>query len=233
MGEVRETIYIAISAIIASIILGLISTMMYIKSNIAEVRNNEIAGKSNVTQFRMYNKYNSKELCGDEVIECIRLYYDKGIDIIVNTRTNIKSGDTIDSSDIIIDGDGRVWDKRIFNTENAVRYPDLIRVGTTIPSTESNILQNWFPTEKKYAAYLIYNSAKPSDVLNKLYATGGSYTDEAGNIVNWSGYLNRRLTEADKDKIETMNTVYEDYRKSTYVSFSEVTAIIFFDISSL
>lgn len=140
-SEIREMVYIAISALVLSIVLGFISIMGMVQGDIARTRNDEIAGNKNMMQYKEYNKYNQNELCGEEVVECIRLNYDQGITIYV-------ASSAIPSAPAGL------------NEFNMTTY--MVPANKQFFSVEEGgDLLSWFNNSKRYRAYLVYNSEKP------------------------------------------------------------------------
>lgn len=179
--EVKKVIYIAVGAMLLAIVLGFVSVLIDIRSDIAEIRNNEIAANKSLEQYRKFNKYDSKTLIGDEVIECIRMYYDKDVTIIVNTRKNRINNRVIDASSVEVENGVVVNDPRQFNTTQYVlsRKPgyvpyDYFRVSTKVGEDGDEILQNYFPTDKNYQAYLVYDSVDVSNTLDTILSRYGT-----------------------------------------------------------
>ena len=179
--EVKKVIYIAVGAMLLAIVLGFVSVLIDIRSDIAEIRNNEIAANKSLEQYRKCNKDDSKTLIGDEVIECIRMYYDKDVTIIVNTRKNRINNRVIDASSVEVENGVVVNDPRQFNTTQYVlsRKPgyvpyDYFRVSTKVGEDGDEILQNYFPTDKNYQAYLVYDSVDVSNTLDTILSRYGT-----------------------------------------------------------
>ena len=89
LQEVKETVYIAISAMILALVLSMVAILLEIRSDLADARNGEILAANSNLEYRQFNKYDNNTIYGDEVIELILLYYDTGIDIYVDTQTSI------------------------------------------------------------------------------------------------------------------------------------------------
>lgn len=179
--EVKKVIYIAVGAMLLAIVLGFVSVLLDIRSDIAEIRNNEIAANKSLEQYRKFNKYDSKTLIGDEVIECIRMYYDKDVTIIVNTRKNRINNRVIDASSVEVENGVVVNDPRQFNTTQYVLSRksgyvpyDYFRVSTKVGEDGDEILQNYFPTDKNYQAYLVYDSVDVSNTLDTILSRYGT-----------------------------------------------------------
>ncbi len=145
--EIKEVVYIAISAIILSVVLGFVSIMGTVQKDISATRNGELTGNKTMMQSSKYDKYNSREIVGEEVIECIRAYYDTGITIYVKAP-----GVALDTYNL--DTFGVAANKQYFSAD------------------EGSAMLNWFPNSKKYRAYLVYNDEKPSVKYARILASG-------------------------------------------------------------
>lgn len=144
-SEIKETVYIAISAIVLSVVLGFVSIVNSVQRDIADVRNGQIISKNNVVQYKEYNKYDKKELIGEEVIECIRMFYDSGVTVYIESNIPLKK----------------------YNMETYMRPENRQYFSVK----EGGALLNWFNSTKRYRGYLVYNSedieAKSNRMLNK------------------------------------------------------------------
>lgn len=181
--EVKKVVYIAIGAMLLAIVLGFVSVLLSIRTDIAEIRNSEIAANKQLEQYRKFNKYDSKTLIGDEVIECIRMYYDKDVSIIVNTRKNKINNRVVDASSVKVENGVVTDDPRQFNTTQYVlslgkKYTPYNYFAVAVQAGESNaeILQNYFPTDKNYQAYLVYDSVDVSTALDNILTKYASAT---------------------------------------------------------
>jgi hypothetical protein len=81
--EIKQTIMIAVSAILLSSLLGFVSFLMMVRSDFASVRNAEVSAVQTMGDFREFNKYNGATLYGEDVVAGIRDYYNSSIKIRV------------------------------------------------------------------------------------------------------------------------------------------------------
>jgi hypothetical protein len=144
-SEIKEVVFISISAIILSIVLGFVSVMGIVQRDIAQTRNDEVAGNQSMIQLKEYNKYDKNEICGEEVVECIRLYYDKGITIYVASNAITH---------------------HVFNLQDYMTVANQQYYSVK----EDGVLLAWFNSSKKYKAYLVYNSEPPLNMYNRMIA---------------------------------------------------------------
>ena len=144
-SEIKEIVYISVSVLVLSIILTFISLMGTIQNNIARTRNDEIAGNKNMVQQEKYSEYNMTELVGEQVIECIEMYYDQNITIFV------------ESTPVPIN---------TFNLDAYTTSPINFSVAAS-----DNTLATWFTNTGRYRAYLVYNSASPQAIYNTIMAS--------------------------------------------------------------
>lgn len=80
-SEVKETIYIAISLILAAAILGLGAFVLSIRSDMASTKNMEVATQQGLEGYYKFNKYHGQILYGEDVMACIREF--AGTDVVV------------------------------------------------------------------------------------------------------------------------------------------------------
>lgn len=83
-SEVKETIYIAISLILAAAILGLGAFVLNIRSDMAATKNQEVATQQSIEDYYKFNKYHGQILYGEDVMACIREF--AGTDIVVYVK---------------------------------------------------------------------------------------------------------------------------------------------------
>jgi len=83
-SEIKETIYIAIGCMLAAAVLGLIAFAMNIRSDLAVVNNNELASQRNMSAYTTLNRYNNETIYTDDVIVCIREFFDSDIEVYVD-----------------------------------------------------------------------------------------------------------------------------------------------------
>ena len=86
-SEIRDTIMIAISAILLSALLGFISFLFSVRNDFAEVRNNEVRATEAMANYREFNKYNNTTLYGEDIVVAVRDYYEDTITIRVNNKS--------------------------------------------------------------------------------------------------------------------------------------------------
>lgn len=163
-SEIKEVVYIAVTAIVLSIVLGLVSVVMNITRDMSDIRNNEVQGNINVMEYRQFNKYDHNTLNGDEVIECITNFYDTGIEILVKTDVY-----NLGSYDYIEEYGGEEYADAINTSSDFLRYriSDLT-TGKTAKYDIDTLMGN-FTTDRDYRAYLIYNSLKPGVKFNDIH----------------------------------------------------------------
>lgn len=86
-NEIRDTITIAISLVVLSIVLTFVAVIMGIKSDLASSRNSSIESAKHIDEYREFNKYNNTMVYGEDVVCAIRDFYDRGIRIMVTDGT--------------------------------------------------------------------------------------------------------------------------------------------------
>lgn len=191
-NEVRDVTYLAVGLILAAIILGFISYGMGLQSRIATARNAEIRSHESIEQYREYNAYDGKTLIGDEVIELIRAKYDSDINIFVDYRANISTGDVVDGDDTC-PYCSATGNHRMYNLDNYTDHADApsdynyFTLAQNAISAERNDLRNWYPSTSNYRAYLVYNSVdietEYNNIMSNYYSVKNSYPDtELGQL---------------------------------------------------
>ena len=216
--EVKEVVYIAISTIVLSIVLGLMSFMMTVSGDMAEAKNSNTVAAQQVKQYNTYNRYDGEKVIGDEVIECIKLYYDRGIDIFVDTRTNIVNNKVVDGAHNVSCSycDKLISDHRVFNLRQQLAHNGTsedyfsFNLSTFGSDGNDNDLRNWFPTSSSYRAYLVYNSENVEIAYERAI---DAYNSSAGANLD--------------DKLASVDGVM-----TNKVANAEVTGIVFINYSS-
>ena len=213
--EVKEVVYISISCIVLSIVLGLISFMMTVEASLAEAKNGNVISIKQVQQYNSYNKYDGTKVIGDEVIECIRMYYDRGLDIFVDSRTNIVTNSVVDglNNNYCTYCDNLVKDHRIFNLKQQISHEGTsfdyfkFNLSTLRADGNNNDLRNWFPTSANYRAYLVFNSESVIDAYNRaMDAYNSSYgTDLESKLMHVDSEMRNKIANAEVTGIIFIN----------------------------
>lgn len=181
-NEAREITYLSVGLIIIALVLAFIAFALTLKGNLAQARNKEIRNTENIEEYREYNAYDDKTLTGDDVIELIRYKYNSGIDIFVDYRHNISTGETI-STDVTCSYCGLNDNHRIYNLDSYMSHmeaPDednYFLLAQTAMAAELNDMRNWYPSDSRYRAYLVYNATDVENyymrLIDSYYLNGG------------------------------------------------------------
>jgi hypothetical protein len=83
-SEIKETVYIAISCILAAAVLTLVAFVMDIRSDLAEVHNTELSSQRSMTAYQEFNKYQDNVLYGEDIMGLIREYAGTDIHIYID-----------------------------------------------------------------------------------------------------------------------------------------------------
>lgn len=89
-SEIRETVLIAVGAVLLASLLGFIMFLFGIRGDLSEVRNNQVYASNELEHLYKYNIFEEGELYGVDVISTIRDFYDSGTIIRVNDSTGGK-----------------------------------------------------------------------------------------------------------------------------------------------
>ena len=84
-SEIKETVYIAISCILAAAVLTLVAFVMDIRSDLSEVHNTELSSQRSMMAYQEFNKYQNNVLYGEDIMQLIREYAGSGIAIYFDT----------------------------------------------------------------------------------------------------------------------------------------------------
>lgn len=186
-NETREVTYISIALILLALVLGFVVYGLGLIRSVSSNRNDEIIANDKLEQYREYNAYDGKTIYGDDVIELIRLKYDSGLAIFVDTRTNSKTSKVIGTSNRTCSYcNGENEDHRTFSYNMYLIHsklsPELnyFRLETNAIDADSEDMRNWFPTDVKYRAYLVYDNQPPVEYYNSLIS---NY-----NVQRYAGY---------------------------------------------
>jgi len=142
-SEIKEVVYIAVSLIILSIVLGFVAILSNVQGDIAQIRNNEVIGNQNLIQAREFNKYDRGFIIGPEVVEVILKLKESDISVQVYTDLN---------------------NFRIFNLS---QY--LIPANEVFYSIEpGSFLLTTFNSNTRFRTYLIYNNQNITEKFTSM-----------------------------------------------------------------
>lgn len=160
-SEIRETLNIAVSAMILAVLLSFIVYMITLSRGISTAYNNEVYVAESLSSYHEFSHFDgNNKLSGLDVISAIRDYADSSVEILVRNR----------------DGD------RVYNKTSAVLDKDSISIKTLeclyyTPSTEYSSCKRG-SMDYEYRAVLVYGheNIQEIDVNNyvkpSLYDTG-------------------------------------------------------------
>ena len=195
-NETREVVYLALSLMILAVVLSFIVYGLGIVRQVSNVRNDEVQANEKIEEYREFNAYNAQTLIGDDVIELIRLKYDTGITIFVDSRSNgLVTPSKINSAVTCTYCESSGYDHRFFNLDmyNLHKSHDEQNYfKVDILHTNNNDIRNWFPTTERYRAYLAYDNEDMVVRYNKIKST---FATKSSGITDPSAKL-RALDEA-------------------------------------
>lgn len=175
-NETREVTYLGVSLMIIAMVIGFIVYGISLTNKMAQARNTEIVANDKIEEYREFNAYDGHTLIGDDVIELIRQKYNSGITIFVDYRQNDSIGEVVDFAEnkTCAYCNGKDGDHRLYNTDmyllhkKAPSENNYFQLAVNAVSAERNDLRNWFPSQSKYRAYLVYNSDSAVKFYEKL-----------------------------------------------------------------
>lgn len=123
--EVKETIYIAIGAIVAAAVLALLAFVLQLRGDYAATYNEQKATQLETEMYMKYNAYQDKIIYGDELIALIREFWDTDTHICIDEIVFKNSeGNTISNTYkgflVNVTGVGDITDKVTVGSETWV-----------------------------------------------------------------------------------------------------------------
>lgn len=156
-SEIKETIYIAISCILAAAVLTLVAFVMDIRSDLADVHNTELSSQRSMTAYKEFNKYQDNVLYGEDIMGLIREYAGSDVAIYVD-KLYLDGGS---SSELYIDKKKYKEDERIASIEE-------LEYGT------NGLLNGGIKRDHTYWVYLVFDEYDKNSVKNAKYKDNGS-----------------------------------------------------------
>ena len=187
-SEIKETIYVAISLMLAAAVLGLVAFVLDVRSDFATTQNEQIAARTEMTAFAEYDKFQDNILYGEDVMALIREY--AGTDIAVYIDNLVcKDGDM-----------GAIY----LNKEEYIRNPEKYSIHTLEFGKNDagvNILKGGVSREATYYAYLVFGKYTDNEIKNAGFTEQG-YSDSDGNptYVNYSDVTGVVVKLLEKDR---------------------------------
>lgn len=188
-SEIKETIYIAISLILAAAILGLGAFVLGIRSDMAATRNQEVATQQSLEDYYKFNKYHGQILYGEDVMACIREF--AGTDIAVYVKNLYgKSGNS-----------AYYLNKKNYLANSNIASIDFLEHGKNSPTTVNGTTYTCTKGVKRdvtYYAYVVFSEYVDSNIKNAKYSdltSGISYSDVTAIKIIF--LKNGRLDESD------------------------------------
>lgn len=219
--EIKTAIIMAVSLILIGSVLAFATLMKNVSDQMADIRTTEIESDTIVKQRARFEEYDSKLLNGFEVTGCIRSNYGTGIPVVVDYRINgTNAASEVGKAVTVKDGiELRVFDVGYNNPKSDDLYFPVDYSGPAIGAAEDapgGVMNDWFPGDKQYAAFLLYNA---EDFEIKIYKLGNKYGTGSSTDDNETKF--NRLTEAYEElKVEAGITSMQ----------SEVTGILIIDL---
>ena len=136
-SEIKETIYIAVSAVLLAGLLTFVSYTMTLRSDIANFRNTEVYTYNSMNSVREFFKYNGQVLYGEDVVAAVRDYMNTPIRVGVKNQAG-----------------------------QLIYYMDLYKAKTTEGKDQLTLehLHCMFPPSHKYTAVLVYGDVPLEDI---------------------------------------------------------------------
>ena len=187
-SEIKETIYIAISCILAAAVLTLVAFVMDIRSDLAEVHNTELSSQRSMTAYQEFNKYQDNVLYGEDIMGLIREYAGSDVAIYVD--------------ELYLDGGTKSeWylDEAVYKTNKKIASIEELEYGT------NNLLPGGIKRDHTYWVYLVFDAYDEQSVKNAKYKDNG--TGEKHNFFEVSAIKVLDLGEGRKAYKEVETTI--------------------------
>lgn len=159
-SEIKETVYIAISCIVAALVLGLVAFVLDLRSDMAVAQNDQLIAKASMEAYKTYNKYQNATLYGEDIIGLIREF--EGTDIVVYIEDLTEKNGTEDTYYI----------DREFRQEN----PDFVSIKglefgrTEVKSPTGSILDSGIERDVTYESFLIFGTYSEDEIIDAANA---------------------------------------------------------------
>lgn len=177
--ETRNTVYLAISLIIAAITLYSIAYVIHVRSDFANTKYEAIYAQNRAEANRRFSSYNDSELSGAEVVALIRNYYTDGsIDLYIDKD---KFGNSF-----LLDGTTRNLDYKtsVANRNKVCVSFTSTNLDVTNALSKSNgyilaekVIAAIIKNTDRYKTYLVYDGASVKNIANtRVYGNNSLVT---------------------------------------------------------
>ena len=187
-SEIKETVYIAISCILAAAVLTLVAFVMDIRSDLAEVHNTELSSQRSISAYQEFNKYQDNVLYGEDIMQLIREYAGSEVTIYVD-KLYLDGGS---SPELYLDVAKYKQNKKIASIEE-------LEYGT------NSLLPGGIKRDHTYWVYLVFDEYDEQSVKNAKYKDNG--TGEKHNFFEVSAIKVLDLGEGRKAYKEVETTI--------------------------
>ena len=187
-SEIKETIYIAISCVLAAAVLTLVAFVMDIRSDLAEVHNTELSSQRSMTAYQEYNKYQDNVLYGEDIMQLIREYAGSDVTIYVD-KLYLDGGS---SPELYLDVAKYKQNKKIASIEE-------LEYGT------NSLLPGGIKRDHTYWVYLVFDEYDKDGVKSAKYKNNGS--GEKHNFFEVSAIKVLSVTSGRKSYDEVKTTI--------------------------
>lgn len=155
-SEIKETVYIAISCMIAASVLALVAFVLSLRSEMAIAQNDQLIARESLESYKIYNKYQNETLYGEDIIALIREFEGTDIVLYIEGLTE-KNG-----------REGTYYIDRAFRQEN----PDFVSVKglefgkLEIKNPDGLILDSGIERDVTYSSFLIFGTYSKEEIIS-------------------------------------------------------------------
>lgn len=128
--EIRDTVMIAVSMILLSILFGFIVYALNIRDDFAQARNNEIVTKDIINVVHKYGYLEGANLSAEDVIGLIRDNYDTDITVRVNNVVYTRSQYLMNKEYVSLDKLKTIY-PTYDNNGKKIKYKSFLAYSTT------------------------------------------------------------------------------------------------------
>lgn len=152
-SEVKETVYIAISLMLAAMVLGMIAFVMDIRGDFAEAQNSETVARQEMSNYSKFDKYQGEVIYGEDIIGIIREFGNTDVAVYVNDL-RLKSSSSA---------------KNVFymDKESYIANPDKYSLSTL------ELGNNAVSRDATYVCWLVFGKYTKSEIISSKYVEEG------------------------------------------------------------
>ena len=160
-SEIKNTIYLAVSCMLLALVLGFGMVMINIRGVMADARNEEVIGKTQMAEFQEFSSFDGKKLTGLQVVRLITEHGTNDVTVYVKEKDGVEYIYTRDDY-----------------YKNKEKYSI---IGENEDISDSPLVKIHANTQEKastacYKAYVVYNYEDVKSTPERMYSGYGTVT---------------------------------------------------------